>query len=202
VTDLRQGDGESIRGSVRGHSGRCLPLGSAATESVVPFLFALVTLTVVLVVSPGASDAGATSTSTVSCTNFTQQTKAGLVKVKGCSPSAGRGYANATGPSDVVGPWAGQAGGTLSWNGGATTTIGASTFTSTNSGSCPLTHGKNTSFNGASIESASVTGASTTGQGIPAVGDAVSGTFCFYLKYKDHYVYETATMEPGSVVGM
>jgi hypothetical protein len=174
----------------------------AAIWRVVPLLFALVSLTLALVVVTAESHAGAASTSTVTCKGFKLTKSSGLVTIRGCTPSAGRGYAFTTGPSSALGPGAqGQgSGGTLTWKGGATTTIGASTFTATENYTCPSK--RNSSFDGAWVESALVTGASTAGPGIPAVGDAASATVCDYLKFIDHYETETTILEPGSTIGL
>jgi hypothetical protein len=185
-----------------GISRRSLVAALAPIWRVVPLLVALASLTLALAVVTAESHAGAASTSTVTCKGFELTKSSGLVTIRGCTPSAGRGYAFTTGPSSTLGPGArGQgSGGTLTWKGGATTTIGASTFTATENDTCPSK--KNRSFDGAWVESALVTGASTAGPGIPAVGDAVSATVCDYLKFIDHYETETAILEPGSAIGL
>jgi hypothetical protein len=153
-------------------------------------------LTLSLGVVTPESHAGATGTSSVVCSIFNVRYE----KVRECSPSGGRPYRYATAPSSVLGPWA-SSGGTLTWAGGGTTTISSSTFTSTAGTSCP----QSTLYkkaDGAQTESASVTGASAVGPGIPAVGDAVAATFCYYYQLQNHFEVLKAIQEPGSTVGL
>ena len=134
---------------------------------------------------------GPTASSQVTCSKYISSHTFFSVAVGRCLPHAGHAYSEATGSASVLGfgP-SGQDAGTLTWTGGATTTIGPATYTQVlNDLSCPLTQPHKFFLSAEQTESASVTAASTVGPGIPAVGDQVSATFCYYFKI-NHYLQE------------
>jgi hypothetical protein len=130
----------------------------------------------------------------VTCSKFSDNGKTGHIAVGKCTPKAGHQYSQALGETDLVG--------TLTWTGGATTTIGSVSYTQVQSPwtGCPRSDGAGFGLFGETIESDVVTAASTTGSGIPAVGDQVSATFCSYSKIK-HYIYESRSLLlPGTTI--
>jgi hypothetical protein len=123
----------------------------------------------------------ASAASSVACSKTTGK-ESGSVTITDCTPSAGKSYKKATVPAlDLA------EGGTITWNGGATTTIGdPDSSGGTGQGTCKK---KNLEY----FFSGVVTAASTSGAGIPAVGDAVSASACLSSSGK-------ISLAPGTVL--
>jgi hypothetical protein len=134
-----------------------------------------------------AGTAGATAASSVQCTSL-KGTITGTVTIAKCTPvnpdkKTGKAYKKASGASASL-----AAGGNITWNGGATTTIGNASAVSDGQGVCKK---KTTEFS----FTGTVTGASTSGTGIPAVGDVVSASACVASNGK-------ISLAPGSVMNL
>ena len=120
------------------------------------------------VIVGGAAPAWAGSS--VMCTGL-KGTITTTVTISKCSPSGGKGYKSASAPSSSL-----ATGGSVTWSkSGATTTIGNVNTTSPGQGPCKK---GSTEY----VFTGTVTAASTSGTGIPAVGDAVSGSACVASK--------------------
>jgi hypothetical protein len=121
-----------------------------------------------------AGTAGAAGSS-VQCTSL-KGTISGTVTIAKCTPAnpnkkVAKLYKKATGTSASL-----ATGGNITWNGGATTTIGDATVGGGSSqGPCKKGNTEYT-FSG------TVTAASTSGTGIPAVGDAINASACVSSK--------------------
>jgi len=142
---------------------------------------AVVTLSVPASIAVIGFAGTASATSSVACAK-TNGKESGSVTITQCTPSAGKEYKKATVPAlDLA------EGGTITWNGGATTTIGdPNSSGGTSQGACKK---KNMEY----FFTGTVTAASTTGAGIPVVGDAVSASACLSSKGK-------ISLAPGTVL--
>jgi hypothetical protein len=125
----------------------------------------------------------ASAASGVTCSKIVGTTS-GTVTIEKCTPSAGKEYKKASAPATDL-----ATGGTITWNGKATTTIGDATVGGGSSqGSCKKGSDEYT-FKG------TITAASTTGTGIPAKGDAVSAEACVSSSGK-------ISLVPGTVMDL
>jgi hypothetical protein len=142
-----------------------------------------------------------TAAGPVICSKYANNYKFPSVTVKQCKPKAGHNYAEATGSEQTLGYASPGQNGTLTWTGGATTTIGPATYTQVeNTFNCPLTQGPGFALFDEQTETATIVAASTVGPGIPAVGDPVSATFCYYMKLKRYINEAKAILLPGTAI--
>lgn len=167
--------------------GRLGPTFAAILSLVATSTFAL------LIVGPAVPAAASTQ---VICSKFTDNGKTNNIAVGKCTPKAGHQYAQALGHTDLVG--------TLTWTGGATTTIGfvSSTPVPFPWTGCPSSDGSGFGLYGEYIHTDVVTAASTAGPGIPAVGDQVSATFCFYVKTQHYGGESRLLLLPGTTISL
>jgi hypothetical protein len=125
----------------------------------------------------------ASAASGVTCSKIVGTTS-GTVTIEKCTPSAGKEYKKASAPATDL-----ATGGTITWNGKATTTIG----------DVDRRWGDDTGFLQEGEDEytfkGTITAASTTGTGIPAKGDAVSAEACVSSSGK-------ITLVPGTVMDL